>query len=95
LKAGGDTVTLSHLLGHREPSMVSRVYRHVQQDPIHKAPATRRAKARAGRISPESAVAIFLRDKDLGERIKGPCNWHRLAPRDQLPCPLSCHQYTQ
>ena len=31
LKAGGDTVTAEHLLGRRHPSMVSRVYGHVQQ----------------------------------------------------------------
>lgn len=35
LKAGVDTVTVAHLMGHRDPSMVSRVYGHVQQDPVH------------------------------------------------------------
>jgi integrase len=44
LKAGVDTVTVAHLLGHRDPSMVSRVYGHVQQDPEHMAAAVRRAK---------------------------------------------------
>jgi integrase len=45
LKAGVDTVTVAHLLGHRDPSMVSRVYGHVQQDPEHMAAAAKRAKA--------------------------------------------------
>ncbi len=44
LKAGVDTVTLAHLMGHRDPSMVSRVYGHVQQDPEHMAAAANRAK---------------------------------------------------
>lgn len=39
LKAGVDTVTLAHLMGHRDPSMVSRVYGQVQQDPEHMAAA--------------------------------------------------------
>ena len=33
LKAGVDTVTLAHLLGHRDRSMVSRVYGHVAAGP--------------------------------------------------------------
>jgi integrase len=44
LKAGVDTVTMAHLMGHRDPSMVSRVYGHVQQDPEHMAKAARRAR---------------------------------------------------
>ncbi len=44
LKAGVDTVTVAHLMGHRDPSMVSRVYGQVQQDPEHMASAARRAK---------------------------------------------------
>jgi integrase len=44
LKAGIDTVTVAHLLGHRDPSMVSRVYGQVQNDPAHMASAARRAK---------------------------------------------------
>jgi integrase len=44
LKAGVDTVTVAHLLGHRDASMVSRVYGHVQQDPEHMAAAAKRAK---------------------------------------------------
>jgi integrase len=44
LKAGVDTVTVAHLMGHRDPSMVSKVYGHVQQDPEHMANAARRAK---------------------------------------------------
>lgn len=44
LKAGVDTVTVAHLLGHRDPSMISRVYGHVQQDPEHMAKSARKAK---------------------------------------------------
>ena len=48
LKAGVDTVTVAHLLGHRDPSMISRVYGHVQQDPEHMAQAARRARGSQG-----------------------------------------------
>lgn len=44
LKAGVDTVTVAHLLGHRDAGMVSRVYGHVQQDPEHMLNAARWAK---------------------------------------------------
>jgi len=44
LKAGVDAVTVAYLLGHRNPSMLSRVYDHVQQDPEHMAKAAARAK---------------------------------------------------
>ena len=44
LKAGVDTVTVAHLLGHRDPSMVSKVYGQVQQDPEHMAKSATRAK---------------------------------------------------
>jgi integrase len=44
LKAGVDTVTVAHLLGHRDPSMVSKVYGQVQQDPEHMAKSARKAK---------------------------------------------------
>lgn len=44
LKAGIDTVTVAHLLGHRDPSMVSRIYGQVQNDPAHMASAAMRAK---------------------------------------------------
>jgi integrase len=44
LKAGIDTVTVAHLLGHRDPSMVSRIYGQVQNDPAHMAAAAMRAK---------------------------------------------------
>jgi integrase len=47
LKAGIDTVTVAHLMGHRDGTMVSRIYGRVQQDPAHMADAARRAK-RAG-----------------------------------------------
>jgi integrase len=44
LKNGVDTVTVAHLLGHSDASMVSRVYAKVQQDPKFMAEAARRAK---------------------------------------------------
>jgi integrase len=44
LKNGVDTVTLSHILGHRDPSMVSRVYGQVQLDPNHMANSVKKAK---------------------------------------------------
>ena len=44
LKNGVDTVTLAHLLGHSDASMVSRVYAKVQQAPRFMAEAARRAK---------------------------------------------------
>jgi integrase len=44
LKNGVDTVTVAHLLGHADASMVSRVYAKVQQDPRFMAEAARRAK---------------------------------------------------
>lgn len=44
LKNGVDTVTVAHLLGHADASMVSRVYAKVQQDPKFMAEAARRAK---------------------------------------------------
>lgn len=44
LKNGVDTVTVAHLLGHSDASMVSRVYAKVQQDPRFMAEAARRAK---------------------------------------------------
>jgi len=44
LKAGIDTVTVAHLLGHRDPSMVSKIYGQVQNDPAHMASAAMRAK---------------------------------------------------
>jgi hypothetical protein len=37
-------VTVAHLLGHRDPSMVSKVYGQVQQDPKHMAKSARKAK---------------------------------------------------
>jgi integrase len=44
LKAGLDTLTVAHLLGHRDGTMISRVYGKVQQDPVHMLDASRRAK---------------------------------------------------
>ena len=44
LKNGVDTVTVAHLLGHADASMVSRVYAKVQQDPKFMAQAAKRAK---------------------------------------------------
>jgi integrase len=44
LKAGIDTVTVAHLLGHRDPSMISKVYGQVQHDPEHMAKSATKAK---------------------------------------------------
>jgi len=44
LKNGVDTVTLAHILGHRDPSMVSKVYGLVQQDPEHMAASVNKAR---------------------------------------------------
>lgn len=48
LKAGLDTITLAHLLGHRDGTAVSKHYGHVQQDPEHMARAARRARGGNG-----------------------------------------------
>jgi integrase len=56
LKAGVDTVTLAHLLGHRDPSMISRVYGQVQQDPEHMANAARRAKGIRTDVAPRESA---------------------------------------
>lgn len=45
LKAGLDTVTVAHLMGHADPSMVSKVYGMVQHDPEHMAAAATKARA--------------------------------------------------
>ena len=47
LKAGLDTLTVAHLLGHRDGTMISRVYGMVQQDPAHMLEAARKAKDQA------------------------------------------------
>jgi integrase len=44
LKNGVDPVTAAHLLGHRDTSMISRVYAKVQQDPKHMRDAMKRAR---------------------------------------------------
>jgi integrase len=44
LKNGVDTVTLAHLVGHANATMISSVYGKVHQDPSHMAEAARRAK---------------------------------------------------
>ena len=44
LKAGIDTITMSHLLGHSSPVMLAKVYAKVQQDPAHMLDAAKRAK---------------------------------------------------
>jgi integrase len=44
LKAGIDTVTVAHLMGHRDGTMVSRIYGRVQQDPAYMSDAAKRAK---------------------------------------------------
>jgi integrase len=51
---GVDTVTVAHLLGHADASMVSKVYAKVQQDPRFMAEAARRAKG--SRIDPDSGT---------------------------------------
>jgi integrase len=48
LKNGVDTVTVAHLLGHADASLVSRVYAKVQQDPKFMAEAARRARGLKG-----------------------------------------------
>jgi integrase len=48
LKAGVDVIGLAHLMGHRDPTMLSRVYAKVQQDPEYMAGLARKAK-RQGR----------------------------------------------
>jgi integrase len=44
LKAGTDMVTLAHLMGHRDTSMISRVYAQVQHDPSYMADAANKTK---------------------------------------------------
>jgi integrase len=44
LKAGVDVVGLAHLMGHRDPSMISRVYGQVQHDPEYMASLSERTK---------------------------------------------------
>ena len=44
LKAGVDVIGLAHLMGHRDPSMLSRVYVRVQQDPEYMGELARKAK---------------------------------------------------
>src|SRR3954447_12988890 len=50
LKAGLDTITVAHLLGHRDGTMVSKHYGHVQQDPEHMARAARKARGGDTRV---------------------------------------------
>lgn len=44
LKAGVDVISLARLLGHRDPSMLSRVYAQVQSDPEYMAEQAIKAK---------------------------------------------------
>ena len=44
LKAGIDLLSVAHLLGHRDGTMISKVYGRVQDDPAHMADMARRAK---------------------------------------------------
>lgn len=48
LKAGLDTVTVAHLMGHKDAVMVSRIYGKVAQDRSWMAEAARRAKRSPG-----------------------------------------------
>jgi integrase len=47
LKAGVDVVGLAHLMGHRDASMISRVYGQVQHDPEYMASLSERTKQKA------------------------------------------------
>jgi integrase len=47
LKAGIDVVSLAHLMGHRDPSMISKVYGQVQHDPDYMASLAKRTKRKA------------------------------------------------
>jgi integrase len=49
LKNGVDTVTVAHLVGHANATMISRVYAKVHQDPEYMAEAARRAKGEVSR----------------------------------------------
>lgn len=44
LKNGVDAVTVAHLMGHRDTSMIARFYGHVHQDPEHMARSARKAR---------------------------------------------------
>ena len=57
LKNGVDTVTVAHLLGHADASMISRVYAKVQQDPRFMAEAARRAKGLKADANPNNTSA--------------------------------------
>ena len=54
LKAGVDTLTVAHLLGHRDGTMISKIYGKVQQDPTHMLDAARKAKGHPGDKSREA-----------------------------------------
>ena len=43
IKNGVDLATLAHLSGHRDATMISKVYSRVQADPVHMADSARRA----------------------------------------------------
>ena len=57
LKAGVDTVTVGALLGHRDGTMVSKVYGKIQQDPAFMAESLKRSKRvkAGGDASPSAA----------------------------------------
>jgi len=55
LKAGVDVVTLGHLMGHRDTSMIARVYGQVQNDPSHMADSAKRAKG--GRVKADGGAS--------------------------------------
>lgn len=55
LENGVDTVTVAHLLGHADASMVSRVYARVQQAPKFTTEVARRAKDPGAGVEPGKA----------------------------------------
>ena len=48
LKNGVDVVGLAHLMGHRDPSMIAKVYGRVEQDPEYMAALAEKAKRPRG-----------------------------------------------
>jgi integrase len=57
LKAGVDVVSLARLLGHRDPSMLSKVYAQVHSDTEHMAKQANKAKRPANDNQPQTKKA--------------------------------------
>jgi integrase len=49
IKAGVDVISLAHLLGHQDATMLSKVYAKVHQDPVHMADMAKKARKATGR----------------------------------------------